>query len=184
MYWPDPLVAVALLVFCDCALVCALAAERPSPVRAIIANGISSRVEDLPISFCRITSPQVTQAAVTDLRNIRTPPWPLDSACSNSALGRCLLAVANIRQISEFLTMPLQPPLRAGHPGVSKILGTFTISAWQYGKGELVAGLRQQSNWGCVFPALVDGGCPSVGRVRHDKGTTSMKKLSLGIALE
>ena len=47
--------AAALLVFCDCKLVCALATERPSPVRAIIANGKSSRAEDLPIRFRSIT---------------------------------------------------------------------------------------------------------------------------------
>jgi hypothetical protein len=46
----------------------------------------------------------------------------------------------------------------------------------------VVAGTTAQSNWDCVFPALVDGGCPSVGLVRYDKGTTSMKKLSLGMA--
>jgi hypothetical protein len=49
-------VTAALLVFAgrtvaDRELVCALATERPSPVRAIIANGISRWVEDLPINL-------------------------------------------------------------------------------------------------------------------------------------
>jgi hypothetical protein len=49
-------VAVVLLVVAgrtiwDGELVCALATERPSPVSAIIANGISSRVEELPINL-------------------------------------------------------------------------------------------------------------------------------------
>src|ERR1700746_859497 len=35
----------------DCEPVCALATERPNPVRATIANGIRSRVEDVPIGF-------------------------------------------------------------------------------------------------------------------------------------
>ena len=120
----------ALLVFCDCELVCALATERPSPVRAIVANGINSQVKD-PLPICRITYPQVTPScpSPTYERPELRPPWPVDLACSNSALGRCLLPVANIRQISEFLTMPPQPLLRARHLGVGKILTTFTISA-------------------------------------------------------
>jgi hypothetical protein len=48
--------------------------------------------------------------------------------------------------------------------------------------GELVAGTTAQSNWDCVFPALVEGGWPPLGLVRHEKRTISMKKLSLGMA--
>ena len=62
--------AVALLEFCDCELVCALATERPSPVRAIIANGKSSRVEELlPVSLrLMIASPSSLSSKASSLQ--------------------------------------------------------------------------------------------------------------------
>jgi hypothetical protein len=55
-----------------CALVCALATEKPSPVRAIIA-GISSRVKDLPIRFRSITPSAFYPKKKEDRHNGRSP---------------------------------------------------------------------------------------------------------------
>jgi hypothetical protein len=70
------LVTAALLVFCDCELVCALATERPSPDTAMIANGISSRVEDLPIRFRSIIISAFHPKKKGDRHNGRSPQEP------------------------------------------------------------------------------------------------------------
>ena len=65
----------------DCELVCALATERPSPVRTINANGLSSRVEELLlirflfIAFVLVCAPQ--RYGERDRHNGRSPPLAL-----------------------------------------------------------------------------------------------------------